>query len=88
MISHGLEGRELANGTREVGGYEVPAAMRGESTMEKKKSARGVGSHGLGTECWKDISGKCKAIATSKAGSSTILYGSSQGLTSVAHGDW
>jgi hypothetical protein len=36
----------------------------------------------------KDILGKCKATATSKAGSSTVLYGSSQGLTGVAHGDW
>ena len=88
MISHELQGRELANGTREVVGYEVPSAMQGESTMEKKKSARGVGSHGLGTGCSKDILGKCKAIATSKAGSSTVLYGSSQGLTGVAHGDW
>lgn len=46
MIGHEPEGRELATGTREVGGYEVPSAMRGESTMEKK-SARGVGIHSL-----------------------------------------
>jgi hypothetical protein len=61
MIGHWLEGPELANGTREVGGYEVPSAMRGESTMEEKKSVRGVGIHSFETECWKGHFGQTQS---------------------------
>jgi hypothetical protein len=62
MIGHGLEGRELANGTRGVGGYEVPSAMPGESTMEKKKkSVRGVEIHSFETECWKGHFGQMQS---------------------------
>lgn len=61
MVGHELEGCELANATREVGGYEVPSAMRGENTMEKKKSARGVGTHSLETECWKGHFGQMQS---------------------------